>query len=293
MGEFSNIIAKAAAKDKFLDFRNNLSLAKDEHYAMIHGIGGKEYAANSTIKLLMTDYTGGTGNKSVTVNFNVTPDVVSKILEVCRRNIGTSVVSNGGAKPVTSVPTIEEAYALVTKIYTEGQKLEDGNMAVSRAELTSLGKLIGTAREALNAQKGGSQGPSTAVEAVDFELKQDKVDAYASKDSGGRVPVSTLLIKRETYRSNGELSKYPWTVKICNFKAKTNENKNGTISYDSKTMAENREAFIQISNDDMYRCCHRVESFVRIWENAVGIPLVLGGLETKEAKRQEYLANRG
>ena len=48
-------IAKAASKNKFLDFRNALTLAFLEDYANLQGIGGGKHAPTSGIKLLIQD----------------------------------------------------------------------------------------------------------------------------------------------------------------------------------------------------------------------------------------------
>ena len=90
----STIIAKANGKDKVIDFRDYLNLANTDEYAMMHGIGGEKHARVSVIKVVICDYTHGTGENSKTVNANISPTTVAKLLEVCKRNIGTVVLPN-------------------------------------------------------------------------------------------------------------------------------------------------------------------------------------------------------
>lgn len=88
------IIAKTNGRNKVLDFRDGLVLAYPDDYAMIHGKGGKNHAPTSVIKIAICDYSSGTGDKSTTLFANITPDVCEQIFEVCKRNVGTTVVDN-------------------------------------------------------------------------------------------------------------------------------------------------------------------------------------------------------
>lgn len=84
----SDIIVKAAAKGKFVDFRNALVPAFEQDYAMIHGCGGKKHASRSCIKLFLTDYSAGTGDRAITVSANVGPEFIPYAFAVCEKNVG-------------------------------------------------------------------------------------------------------------------------------------------------------------------------------------------------------------
>ena len=75
-------IAKAASKNKFLDFRNALTLAFLEDYANLQGIGGGKHAPTSGIKLLIQDNSNGSQNAQAIVPCFL----IDKMLEVCRKN---------------------------------------------------------------------------------------------------------------------------------------------------------------------------------------------------------------
>ena len=53
-------------------------------------------------------------------------------------------------------------------------------------------------------------------------------------------------------------------------------------------MRNKQECFIQISDDDMFRCCRRVTRFVEVWEIATGVSLVSNGLVQLEQARGDY-----
>ena len=57
-------------KTKAIDFISKLVSAKPEDFSMIHGCGGKDHAINSTIGVVICDYSKGKGN-TVTVNANI------------------------------------------------------------------------------------------------------------------------------------------------------------------------------------------------------------------------------
>lgn len=67
----SRKIWKINGNKKVIDFNSKLIMAKPEDYANVHGSGGKGHAPNSTIGVVLCDYTKGTGDKSVTVQFNM------------------------------------------------------------------------------------------------------------------------------------------------------------------------------------------------------------------------------
>ena len=83
---FSDVIARAATKGKFLDFRNNLVMAYPQDYAMLHGTGGSKSARKSTIKAFMTDYSNP--NNKVVVSANIPPELPYELIEICKKNMG-------------------------------------------------------------------------------------------------------------------------------------------------------------------------------------------------------------
>ena len=58
------------------------------------------------------------------------------------------------------------------------------------------------------------------------------------------------------------------------------------------TLNVTNEAFINISNEDMYRMFTRTIRYIETWENAVVLPNVINGLKQREEERREYNNNR-
>ena len=78
----TNQITKYQTDKKLIEFMDFLQLADVESYAKIHNAGGSDKNSySSRIKLNMLDYSAGTGDKIVTVNFNLTPDDIRNIYE--------------------------------------------------------------------------------------------------------------------------------------------------------------------------------------------------------------------
>ena len=54
--QISKQICKVHGKDKVIDFRDGLHYANYVDFANIHGVGGKKHAPNSTIQVVLCDY---------------------------------------------------------------------------------------------------------------------------------------------------------------------------------------------------------------------------------------------
>lgn len=315
----SDIIAKAAAKNKFLDFRPNLVLAHEKDYAMIHGIGGSQHALRSTIKCLITDY----GVKpSVVVSANISPELPSYILEVCRKNVGllgaVPATTNKRASMISPLQAMAAAPQLGQHLLVAAGLSNQPCVAVattflqnleSEEEVPEVKALLDLARkipalpddgsgnifvplpvsminQIADSFSAGAAADSSATKGKggdDFQYRQERVNSYRKENN--LCPVSILTISRVGIRKTGEVSKLPWTVKIENFKAPSVE-RGGMTSYNGRGIVDKREAFVALTDFDMYRCLYRVERFIELWEMAYGIPLLTKGLAAKEAAFQ-------
>jgi hypothetical protein len=281
----STVIARADAKEKILDLRDNLVLANPVHYAMMHGVGGKGFAANSTIKLFITDYSKGTGEgKSVSADYNIEPFIIDQILDVCKAVQGAHHIP----MPV-STNEISGALNSARKILQSGTKVDgqDDKITISQSDLVSLGKSIAALLDETNAFN--EKVMRLTKPNVDYTRNQVKVNSYAV-DSNGFAPCSSLYIARKGVRTDGQVSILPWTVKISNFRAVSIVHKNGTTTFDKKTSKDLREVFINVSDDDMYRICYRGSKFIETWDNSNCIPLIRKGYQAKVDRWAEHSA---
>lgn len=310
-----DIIAKAAVKGKFLDFRNNLIPANVANYAMIHGIGGKKYAPRSTIKIFITDYAV---QDHIKVNANVSPEVIANLLIVCEKNTGLPQQPSEKNPAEQAAPYLQTAVSSPLPVPLIPQQLQ-GQQCVAvpvnalqmmepleteSAEVARLLQLAKTVpalpndgqgivyvpvplamvREVLLVLKPAPQN-QISQGGTDFSYRQERVHKHLIKD--GKCPVQVLTISRTGLRKNGEISRLPWTVNISNFMAAPVEQKGGMTSYNSRTISDKRDAFVSISDFEMFRCLYRVNRFIELWEMAYGIPLLKEGIAARNAARQQ------
>lgn len=309
--QHSSIIAKAAAKNKFLDFRNNLVPAWTSDYAMVHGIGGGKHAARSTIKLYITDYSAGAGNSTV-VSANVGPDFIAYLAVVCEKNAGIADRPNGdrpgqgsvgsviaqiragtllpaGAGPnCSSTPVLAVPAELVKRLSQEcPPELAMLFLQLQPFALPSDGSgtdYVAVRQDVVELMASMAAQKKDVANGMDFFNRQERVNVYRKED--GLVPVSVLTIARTGKRKDGSISRMPWSVKIQNFRARPIDQENGTTSYDPKSIQESAEAFVMLSDYDMFRCTYRVTRFIELWEMAVGLKPIKDALAVNAANRQ-------
>lgn len=318
-GEVSDRIATVGGKQKFFDFRDGLVPANEKDYAMLHGAGGSKFAPSSVIKLTITDYSGGTGNGSVTVQSNVSPSLVEILRDKAAANMGTTYVPiNDGmwafvfktmknvGKVTTGVSNIKSGLgtlltglreAAVAGVNGEGQKnvWTAVGVAVKKSIQALTAKPAGDNAAAAANQQQQQQAPVMAMPIVyDYHYEQTRVNTHKRYQANpSLVSVSVLRITRSGYRQNGEVSKLPWSVNISNFYAAEKKWPNGTSSYDPKTVTDKRDGFFTLTDDDMYKAASRVCHFVEVFEMATCIPLVVAGRAAIANQRSSRSSNRG
>lgn len=292
----SDIIYSVGGKNKFFDMRNALSLANVEDYAMLHGVGGAKHAYSSGIMFSITDYSGRdsrTGKGSKFVSANVDPYRIDEILSVCRKNSG---YTTGGEKSMSDAFTVlnakldlvckglASAFDLATKAC--GRIItKKGN---ANGPYADFGQVLRSARDAVITKPKPEEILQLAIaeSTTEYSFHQDKVNVYKVDQNDGFVFVTVVDISRRRFNEKGELRKYPWVVSIKNLWAPPIKKENGTTAYSASNARDVVECFMQISDDDMYRCCWTAEHFIRVWENANAIPLVLEGLQRREKNRR-------
>lgn len=277
-------IAKAASKNKFLDFRNAMTLAYLEDYANLQGIGGGKHAPTSGIKLLIQDNSSGSQKAQAIVPCYL----IDKMLEICRRNAadleydGTIVAYQ-----------VDRLYKSVFEL-VKGVKSACGRIIKQKGHPNGpLADFGNAAREAETVYTDYQKYPAPAVGKpyADFSYRQERVNPY-SRSNDGFVRVSVISIQRKQFNAKNEQMKLPWTVNISNFEAAPNEQQNGTTSYRGNTKRNEVSLFIQVSDDDMWRCCYAVSHFISAWEMSYGIPLIQSGVAAYEYQQNNYRQNR-
>lgn len=292
----SDIIYTVGGKNKFFDMRNSLNLAYVEDYAMIHGCGGGKHATNSGIMLSITDYSEGGGNGdsgkgSKFVFANISPYIVDKMLAVCQQNAGQRIGAE--ADIAAALSTIN---AKVDRVFagllsgTAKAVTACGNLVNKKGHekgpMADFGQVLLAARNSFADKEAEIKQFGVRSGYTEFMFHQDKVNVYRKDPNDGFVFVTVVDIARKQYNDKGDLRKYPWVIQIKNLWAPPIEQANGTTAYSAANARDTVEAFIQISDDDMHHCCWAADHFIRVWENANAIPLVLEGLQKRKQARQ-------
>ena len=281
VGRIYGTIAKAASKGKFLDFRNALSLAYLEDYPNIQGIGGAEHAPASGIRLLIQDYSGESKNTSAIIPCWQ----IDKILEVCRQN-AADLQCDG----TDSAFQIDRLYRAAFTLLKGGIKACSNILAGNgRAPAAEFGTAV---KDGKNAFANTAQFPETPRQRPysEYRWHQVKVNPYR-KTPDGYASVSEITIARKQFNASGAVMNSPWSVSISNYEAVPSEKKNGTTSVKAGTARKKVDLYIQISDEDMWRCCYAVSHFIAVWEMAYGIPLVQTGVAAYEKQQAEFRRN--
>lgn len=289
----SEVIAKTATKNKFFEIHDALVPAKEEHYAMLHGIGGAHYAPVSGLRLTITDNSVKANNNGVSVYVKATVPrhVISQIFDVCRNNVGekhdmgiTSALSSIMQRQQMIVQTATTA--ILQGIETcKNSVLGTGH---PKGPVGDFGSVLKAAKQALT--QPVPPMPIAEKSFVNFSYHQDRVNVYKINDHG-KAFVSVVDIKRNEFGTNGAKMRSPWMIKIANFYAPYQTHENGTMSFVNKEseFEDKQEAYILISDDDMYRMCYTTEHFISVWENAFCLPNIIAAKEKKAyAAQQNY-----
>lgn len=290
----SDVIVRCAAKGKFLEFSNALTLAYKEDYANIQGIGGSGHARTSGITAAITawqvDQLGRKipNTQSTFVKAIVPCYVFDQVLTVCRNNVGDRETGVGFV--MSAIDSI--ANALGT-FFGEGvnacARIVTGKGANQSGPIGDFGTAFKNARAA-----AAQRGPAQFIRPFEnYAYHQDRVNKYNVDPKDGFVSVSTLEIVRAEFGGGGEKRKLPWTVKVQNFWAAPNEKANGTTAYVANSIRDKKEASISISDDAMYEAAFKVMRFVDLWENTLGSQLLITAMREKEAARQQNAAQNG
>ena len=305
----SGIITKANGKDKVIDFRDGLVPAYPSDYAMLFGEGGKKHAPKSVIRVVICDFTKGTGAKSVTVQANLEMEVVSILRAVAEnRMLSNPNLLSGQAlrteKPAegrhiteSSFQSLVQAYSLIVS------KVRANIRALSEPEFMHIGSCLkaiyqdakNSSAPPVQQKSAWGKQPAEQKDTADYKYSQERVNVYKLGANGlpqNFAPVNKLLITHKTLRDDGSVSRYPWTIKITNGIARVKVSPNGATSYDGSTFQVQSDAFMNISDADMFRMMHDCSRFIDAYTMAFGSPLIRDGVALKNQQRESWLSNQ-
>lgn len=277
----SKTICATKTTKKAIDFRANLAASGTERFAALHGQGGKN-GRKSTIKVVLCDYSNGTGKgNSHTVDANLSVDTMAKLYEVAKQAILPHNSNNNGMTADASVLImLAQAKDAATALYKELSGKETVDKTAALAGVARVGKMIAATQAGVK--------PAATDHGPEYKYSQTRVNTYAMDNATGIAPVSLLSVYRQPLRANGEVARNPWVFKITNGKAKAITTDTGSVNYDRNSFQKEDEVSVMLSDDDMFRMMDACRRYISVWENSL-ISQVLDGLSQLEA---EYAAAR-
>lgn len=282
----SPIITRADAKDKLIDFRDNLSKSGIGEYAMMHSIGGAKRSFKSTIKCSICDYSAGKGEgNSTTVYANFDIDSIYYLYNYIKLLMGPSTATSQSDSMIDT-SKLNDAINRLIKVYNN-LKVQNVVDSAMTDEIVNIGQTL----RKFEAQVKSHSSAINPGE-PDFSYSQERVDVYKVDTKTGIAPVTVVSVTRTGTRKNGEKSRMPWCFKISNGSAPTKRMPNGTTSYEGAKFKVEKACFINVSDKDMFRMMTRIVRYIEVWEDTVCIPIINQALIQKEQERQTAANNR-
>ena len=101
----------------------------------------------------------------------------------------------------------------------------------------------------------------------DYEWSVSKI--FGEPDANGLSIAQTIQISRHGIKQDGTISKNPWCIAISNGKGIKVRNQMGGSYMKGGSYVQEKYAFINLSDMDMYLLLKRVDSYITAWEHAV------------------------
>ena len=271
----STTITSSKTTKKAIDFRSSLVPSGTEHFAALHGLGGKN-GRRSTIKVCLCDFSDGTGKGvSHTVSAHLSIDTMAKLYEVARQAILPRQAASGFSVSEGTQKTLAQAKDAATALYKELNGKAEVDQKAALASVAKLGKLIAAAQADVKPAQP-DRGPVS-------NYSQTRVTLHITDPQTGLSPISQLMINRQPLRQNGEVSRNPWTVKVVNGKGKALTTQTGGVNYDTRSFQKEEEVSVMLNDDDMFRMMDACRRYITVWENSL-ISQVLEGIGQLDAE---------
>lgn len=120
----------------------------------------------------------------------------------------------------------------------------------------------------------------TRIEAgfQDFEWNSDKI--FGAPDANGYSIAQKFVITRHTFKQDGTVSNNPWFISISNGHGIRVQNRMGGYYMKGGSYQQEKSAFINLNDMDLYGLLKRTDSFIRNWEMVNAYQTILQGQQT-------------
>ncbi len=122
----------------------------------------------------------------------------------------------------------------------------------------------------------------------EFEWSQSKI--YGAPDAQGYSTAQQFSISRHTNDSSGRPMKSPWRIQIVNGKGVKVQNQKGGSYMKSGSFLSEKNAFIQLTDMDLYTLLKRTDSYITNWEACIAPSLITNGKQAYEKQQQDWQA---
>lgn len=120
----------------------------------------------------------------------------------------------------------------------------------------------------------------------EFEWSQSKI--YGAPDAQGYSTAQQFSISRHTNDSSGRPMKSPWRIQIVNGKGVKVQNQKGGSYMKSGSFLSEKNAFIQLTDMDLYTLLKRTDSYITNWEACMAPSLIANGKQAYEKQQQDW-----
>ena len=120
----------------------------------------------------------------------------------------------------------------------------------------------------------------------EFEWSQSKI--YGVPDAQGYSTAQQFSISRHVCDSSGRPMKSPWRIQIVNGKGVKVQNQKGGSYMKSGSFLSEKNAFIQLTDMDLYTLLKRTDSYITNWEAYMAPSLIANGKQAYEKQQQDW-----
>ena len=120
----------------------------------------------------------------------------------------------------------------------------------------------------------------------EFEWSQSKI--YGVPDAQGYSTAQQFSISRHVCDSSERPMKSPWRIQIVNGKGVKVQNQKGGSYMKSGSFLSEKNAFIQLTDMDLYTLLKRTDSYITNWEACMAPSLIANGKQAYEKQQQDW-----
>ncbi|MDY4116843.1 MAG: hypothetical protein SOY35_13335, partial [Blautia sp.] len=125
----------------------------------------------------------------------------------------------------------------------------------------------------------------------EFEWSLSKI--YGNPDAQGYSIAQQFSISRHVNDQNGRMMKSPWRIQIVNGKGIKVKNQNGGSYMKSGSFILEKNAFIQLTDMDLYTLLKRTDSYITNWESCMAPSLISNGKRAYAEQQSQRIQQNG